>query len=394
MKRLGIQEKNGDIGESLTVALLLKKFWVMKRTPDVDGADFLVQLQHSSLEKLRASHSEIQVLGIVQSKYFEGNNPVKVHKQYVLDKGEPRSDFFCLFHSEDVNGEDVTYFFTAQYIVEELYERDEHFIFGLTKERKYTKNKNLKKIEILNTIENGILKTKVERNKAYINELFRIVIINPSQHNDQNPNFTYKLKIVSGVRIVLCEDNKYGHKHLLEMRRDLYINSGEYFWGTKGGGSKFMAITMLAHHLNGMTPTNEQIGLFIDNIVSKLDSYSDHSITTSQILDVFMRNVDQTIYLEEKSKEFLPPIEGCEYELFKLKDKIGSQLTFECKNGKTLSLKYENQKLLSQIDILFPLVKSDLSATVRNLLVGIKHDRDLNGNIVRIHDLGPVILDD
>lgn len=393
MSELGIQEKNGNIGESLTLALLLKHFWVMKRTPDVDGADFLVQLQHSSLEKLRASNSEIQVLGIVQSKYFQEKNEVKVHRQYVLDNDEPRSDFFCLLHTEDAEGEDVTYFFNSQDIVDSFRERGEYFLFSLTKERIFSKYRSLKKTHIVNEIKNGILKTKAERNKAYINKLFRIVIT-PTQHNQQIPNFTYQLRIIDDVRVVLCKDNKSHHKHLLEMRRDLYINQGEYFWGSKGVGSKFLAVSILAHHLNGMTPSNDQISLFIDNIISKLNSLFEHVIETKEILAALNGKVDKSGYLEEKSKEFLPTGQGYDYELFKLIDKVGNQLKFECKDGKILELKYENENLLSKIDIVLRLAKSNLSASERNVLVGIKHERDVTGNIIRIYDLGPVILDD
>lgn len=393
MSELGIQEKNGSIGESLTLALLLKYFWVMKRTPDVDGADFLVQVQHSSIEKLRASNSEIQVLGIVQSKYFQENNEVKVHKQYVLDKGEPRSDFFCFFHTEDDEGEYVNYFFNSQDIVNSLRERDEYFVFSLTKERDFSKNRNLKNTHIVNEIKNGISRTKVERNKDYINKLFRIVIT-PTQHHQSTPNFTYHLKILNGVRVVLCENNKSFHKHLLEMRRDLYINQGEWFWGNKGVGSKFLATSILAHHLNGLTPSNDQISLFIDHIISKFDFEREHVIKSEDIFDALDGEFDRAKYIEEKSKEFLPDIEGCDYEFFKLIDKVGDQLKFECKYGKILEIKYGNERLLSQIDIVLPLAKSNLSASERNILVGIMHERDAAGNIVRIHDIGPVILDD
>jgi len=311
----------------------------------------------------------------------------------VLDNDEPRSDFFCLLHTEDAEGEDVTYFFNSQDIVDSFRERGEYFLFSLTKERIFSKYRSLKKTHIVNEIKNGILKTKAERNKAYINKLFRIVIT-PTQHNQQIPNFTYQLRIIDDVRVVLCKDNKSHHKHLLEMRRDLYINQGEYFWGSKGVGSKFLAVSILAHHLNGMTPSNDQISLFIDNIISKLNSLFEHVIETKEILAALNGKVDKSGYLEEKSKEFLPTGQGYDYELFKLIDKVGNQLKFECKDGKILELKYENENLLSKIDIVLRLAKSNLSASERNVLVGIKHERDVTGNIIRIYDLGPVILDD
>lgn len=394
MSNLGVQEKNGNIGESLTLALLLKYFWVMRRTPDIDGADFLVQIPHSSIDKLRISNSELQVLGIIQSKYFERNNEVKISKQYILDKNEPRNNFFCLIHTVDKNNEDVTYFFTSQEIVDSFRKRAEYFVFSLTKERSFSENKCLKASYIINEIEKGILKTKVERNKEYISKLFK-TIITPTQHHQSNPKFTYYLKILDGVRVVLCENNGSSHKHLLEMRRDLYINQGEYFWGNDGVGSKFLAVSILAHHFNGMTPSETQTSLFIDMIISKLNSQTEHIIKTAELLEALNTEENTRKYLEDKSKYFLPSVKSYEYDLFKVVDKINNELIIEDKDGKDISLSINNEKLLSQIDILLRLSRSDLSASKRNLLIGVKYQRDVSSsNVISINDLGPVLLDD
>lgn len=50
---LAKREENGNLGEALAVAVLLKRFWVLDRSVDVDGADYLVQKRHDSLKKLR-----------------------------------------------------------------------------------------------------------------------------------------------------------------------------------------------------------------------------------------------------------------------------------------------------------------------------------------------------
>ena len=47
------REENGKKGEARTEAFLLDSFWTMKRSVDVDGADFLVQEQTNTLEELR-----------------------------------------------------------------------------------------------------------------------------------------------------------------------------------------------------------------------------------------------------------------------------------------------------------------------------------------------------
>ena len=139
MSKLAKREENGDLGESLTQSILLSRFWVLKRSADVDGADFLVQRQCDSLEELRARARQIQILGIVQSKYFEASNRVEVQKAYVLDDEKPRKEFFCLIHTHDKSGEHVYYFFSAADIVKEFEDNEEKEVywFALTQERQY-----------------------------------------------------------------------------------------------------------------------------------------------------------------------------------------------------------------------------------------------------------------
>lgn len=394
MRELGLAERNGVIGESQTMAILLKKFWVLKRTPDVDGADYLVQTSHRSLRDLRDSNSQIQIFGIVQSKYFEGKNQVKIHKQYVLDDGEPRNEFFCILHSEDKDGESVHYFFTAADIYESMHSSmdGEFFVFGITKGRCYEEYKNIMSSVILNKIEKGITSVAAEKNKEYVNRLFKI-IITPTQHHYDNPDFTYHLRIVGGVRVPICINNKNGHKHLLEMRRDLYINQGEFFWGNKGAGSKFLAASMLAHHLNGRTPSSDQISSLIENLISSINPAGEHEITTQDIVDALAKKVDKIAFVDNLSREYLPQIEGYEREFLEVEDKVGSILTLRCKLGSKIKIEIDNYKLLSQIDIFLPIKKKDLSAPETALRIGAVFDRSEAGEIERIYDLGPVFYD-
>ena len=86
MSDLAKREENGAKGESLTQSILLSRFWVLLRSTDIDGADFLVQRRSNSLEALRQRAHGIDIFGIIQSKYFENSNRVNVQKTYVLGK--------------------------------------------------------------------------------------------------------------------------------------------------------------------------------------------------------------------------------------------------------------------------------------------------------------------
>jgi len=168
---LAKQESNGKKGERRTEAILLDKFWVLKRSVDIEGADFLVQIPSDSLEELLDAKKKIQVFGIIQAKFFEGNNQVKILKKYVEnDNGNPRTEFFAFLHTDDEEGENVHYFFTAKDIQDEFYlnKKKTHYCFKLTVNRKYEKYRNLPKRNILNKIEMGILETEKIRNKEFI----------------------------------------------------------------------------------------------------------------------------------------------------------------------------------------------------------------------------------
>jgi hypothetical protein len=72
---------------------------VLKRQVDVDGADFLVQIPADTLAELWSRQKRLQVLGVVQAKYFENSNQVRILKEYVEDDSGPRPEFFALLHT-------------------------------------------------------------------------------------------------------------------------------------------------------------------------------------------------------------------------------------------------------------------------------------------------------
>lgn len=175
---MGIQERRGSGGESRTEGLLLKRFFVMKRIPDVEGADYLVQLAADSFAELKQRRERIEAFAIVQSKFVEGANEVTIPTKYVLDGELPRRDFFLLVHSDDESEEDEWYFFTAEQINNEkdFFRRTdskgkEVFVFARAAGRTYEVCRNLPKKQILDTIESGLSVTEKERNDRFVEQV-------------------------------------------------------------------------------------------------------------------------------------------------------------------------------------------------------------------------------
>lgn len=87
--------QNGAIGEARAKAFLLDRFWVLERSVDIDGADFIIQRRLTGRNLL---DREAPRLGVIQVKYF-GTHTTQhfVHLEYVVDENnEPRNEFFLL----------------------------------------------------------------------------------------------------------------------------------------------------------------------------------------------------------------------------------------------------------------------------------------------------------
>lgn len=108
--------QNGTIGEARSRAFLLDRFWVLERSVDIDGADFIIQrrlLLQNLLDR------EAPRLGVVQVKFYGTQQTSHyVHKEYVVDKvGAPRTEFFLLCHSGAEEDQRV-FLLTAKEIVD------------------------------------------------------------------------------------------------------------------------------------------------------------------------------------------------------------------------------------------------------------------------------------
>ena len=79
--------QNGALGEARARAFLLERFWVLERSVDIQGADFIIQrrlTEHNILDK------QAQRLSVVQVKFFGTIETTHyVHEDYVMDHSCP-----------------------------------------------------------------------------------------------------------------------------------------------------------------------------------------------------------------------------------------------------------------------------------------------------------------
>ncbi|MFW0717392.1 hypothetical protein [Pedobacter sp. N23S346] len=114
MKRM----HNGSLAEARARAFLLDRFWILERSIDIDGADFIIQRR---LNQANLLDREGPRFGVVQVKYFASSKTEqRIHQDYIVDKeGLPRKEFFILCHSGDERSNEH-YFLTAETLHEDF----------------------------------------------------------------------------------------------------------------------------------------------------------------------------------------------------------------------------------------------------------------------------------
>lgn len=110
--------ENGSVGEARTRAFLIDRFWVLERSVDTDGADFLIQRRSTTQ---RFTDKVPPRVGVIQAKYFQDHRTTHyIPKNYVVDdKGQPLEGFFAFLHvGREDDGE--MYLLSAKQIVDTL----------------------------------------------------------------------------------------------------------------------------------------------------------------------------------------------------------------------------------------------------------------------------------
>lgn len=109
--------ENGTIGEARTKAFLLDRFWVLERSVDIEGADFLIQRK---IFRDELYSDTPPVLGIIQVKYYESEATSQyIPVDYYLEEGKPRKDFFAILNTGKEDAWEM-FFLTADEIFKDF----------------------------------------------------------------------------------------------------------------------------------------------------------------------------------------------------------------------------------------------------------------------------------
>jgi hypothetical protein len=178
--------ENGAKGEARTKALLLDRFWVLERSVDVEGADFIVQ-SPSGNHTLDRNPPRF---GLIQAKFFQdGDTVAYIHHEYVCnEKKEARPEFFVLIHSREDDDQEV-YFLTSSQIVKS-FERvpDGQRYAGRYKIKGQTVFNNVtfkrKKKDILDIIQKALIDAAAKANYAFMSQFLPGVVLHWMHESD------------------------------------------------------------------------------------------------------------------------------------------------------------------------------------------------------------------
>ncbi len=219
------QAENGAKGQLRTEAILADNFWLHWTSVDVEGRDVMVEPRKNNLDEIKAAKKKIATIGIVQSKFFEGNNEVKIAREYVEDIEGVNTDFFAIIHTDDKDFNWHNYFFTAEEITKQFKLRQDrkgkqYYIFRLTKQNTFLSNKDISPIDINSIITELLHKTDEYRNQEFIRKI-ESKFIDPENHYHHNDVDLWKSvegkHIVDKLLILLSTYN--GFKHILAWRQ-------------------------------------------------------------------------------------------------------------------------------------------------------------------------------
>lgn len=159
--------QNGSIGEIRTKSFLMNRFWVLERSVDIHGADFIIQRR---LYDKNLLDDEPTRFGVVQAKFSQDERTThKIKKEYVVDKdNKPRIEFFLIIHTGNEEDHDM-FLLTSKDISENFYiNKDNEFVIASKKVFSSSKYQIKNKKYSLDRIESSIQCAEFYKNRLYV----------------------------------------------------------------------------------------------------------------------------------------------------------------------------------------------------------------------------------
>jgi hypothetical protein len=214
--------QNGAIGEARTKSFLLDRFWILERSIDIHGGDFIIQRRLTDKNILDRNAPK---LGVVQAKFSSSSSTSHyIHCEYVVDHASiHRDEFFLIIHTGNEDNP-IMYFLTAMEICENFKKTmhdgtDKYLISGgIINAEKF---KVTSRREILDKIETQLIKADFAKNREYLSW----TLLSPEiSMDDILPEFSIPIDNYWGnVREGFYETKKNAAQALVEVENVSFI---------------------------------------------------------------------------------------------------------------------------------------------------------------------------
>lgn len=280
------QQENGNKGEELTRARIPREFWISKPF-DADGVDFLVMRRFESQEQIRDARVEPLKVGSIQSKFFEGENQVRIQMSYVEDEfGNSRKGYFAFLHTFDPNDVPIDYFFSADEIRtfwEPTLDRTSYY-FSLRNDRDYENFRDLPPKLIREKLDQGIADLS---KSAITSMLAKFANIYGSVRHPTCKYPKYLLTRLHRAPIAIFLDGSANVSYAIEPRKDVCPSCGTYEWGYDGEGPRLLAASILTHFFCGIPPTDVEINRLVVFLLNDLPKDGEVTFGRKEIFMAF-----------------------------------------------------------------------------------------------------------
>lgn len=159
--------QNGTIGEARTKAFLIDRFWILERSVDIHGADFLIQRRlydRNLLDDLPPR------FGIVQAKFSQSEHTSHyIRRDWVLDNEDtPRVDFFLLIHTGNEEAPQIFLLFSRDILEDFPLNDNDQFVVSSKKIFTSPKYQVMNKKNALDRIESSIQCAEFYKNRFFL----------------------------------------------------------------------------------------------------------------------------------------------------------------------------------------------------------------------------------
>jgi hypothetical protein len=215
--------QNGSIGEIRTKSFLIDRFWVLERSVDIHGADFIIQRR---LYEKNILDDQPTRFGVVQAKFSQDiRTNHAINKEYILDKeNNPRREFFLIIHSGDE--EDRRMFLLTSEDIIKNFPLSKNNVFSILSSKIFSTSKyqiTNRKLA-LDRIENSIQCADFYKNRLYV---FKTISSEAPDFEAILPDYKENIEHWFGyVHEVFSEKKEKAFYFLLQIEKlhNLYIN--------------------------------------------------------------------------------------------------------------------------------------------------------------------------